>query len=169
MSSSFAKLPGARWGDEHDPRYRPSTTASNDHPDHSLHIRSRSSANAHQSPRRLSVFSGRSRSNTTTSTSSRQSPASSMTSTDASSLRSREGRSGSTAGISIAEKTERTRAFFSRGSRILRRQGSKFSISATLDEEDEGDRERQKLEFFSRSHRSRQSDARKWLLSPSHI
>ncbi|KAL2013489.1 hypothetical protein VTN00DRAFT_1014 [Thermoascus crustaceus] len=163
MSSSFAKLPGARWGDEHDPRYRPSTTASNDHPDHSLHIRSRSSANAHQSPRRLSVFSGRSRSNTTTSTSSRQSPASSMTSTDASSLRSREGRSGSTAGISIAEKTERTRAFFSRGSRILRRQGSKFSISATLDEEDEGDRERQKLEFFSRSHRSRQSDAHEQL------
>ncbi|RHZ61075.1 uncharacterized protein CDV56_108598 [Aspergillus thermomutatus] len=151
---------------------RPSTRASNDPPEYTAHIRSRSTAHAH-SPKRLSVFSGRSRSNTTTSsTSSRRSPASSMTSADAASLPySHEDRAGSSAGIR-PDRPERhesmTKSLFSRGSRILRRQGSKFNIAATLDEEDEVEREKSRFEvseIFSRHHKTRQSDAHEHLKS----
>lgn len=101
------------------------------------HVRSRSTAHSH-SPRRLSTFGGRSRSNTTTSTaSSRRSPASSMTSSDSSSL----GQFHSVAARTRTEKHESvTKSLLSRGSRILRRQGSRFAVSTTLDEEDETDR-----------------------------
>ncbi|OJJ89544.1 uncharacterized protein ASPGLDRAFT_41572 [Aspergillus glaucus CBS 516.65] len=137
-----------------------------------IHARSRSSAHVFpNSPKRRSVFSGRSRSNTTTtsstttSSSSRRSPASSMTSTDqAPSFPSHE--SSYPAGQFPPLRTERqdsiTKSLFSRGSRILRRQGSKFNISATLDEVDEGEREKPRFDvtdIFGR-HRSRQSDAR---------
>ncbi|ODM23534.1 hypothetical protein SI65_01123 [Aspergillus cristatus] len=136
-----------------------------------IHARSRSSAQVFpNSPKRRSVFSGRSRSNTTTtssttSSSSRRSPASSMTSTDqAPSFPSHE--SSYPAGQFPPLRTERqdsiTKSLFSRGSRILRRQGSKFNISATLDEVDEGEREKPRFDvtdLFGR-HRSRQSDAR---------
>lgn len=57
-----------------------------------------------------------------------------------------------------------TKSLFSRGSRILRRQGSKFNIAATLDEEDEVEREKSRFEvseIFSRHHKTRQSNARK--------
>ncbi|CAI7637912.1 unnamed protein product [Penicillium manginii] len=124
------------WDDEghSDP---PSTRSSNDPPEHMAHIRSRSTAHAH-SPKRLSVFSGRSRSNTTTSTSSRLSPGSSMTSVD-SSVPSQDERTSSSLGM--REKPDRSsRSFLARGSRILRRQGSKINIVATLDEEDEMDK-----------------------------
>lgn len=139
---------------------RPSTRGSNDPPEHSVHVRSRSTAHA-QSPKRLSVFSGRSRSNTTTSTSSsRRSPASSMTSADAASLPSQEERTGPGAGARTERHESMTKSLFNRGSRILRRQGSKFNIAATLDEEDEVEREKSRFEVFGR-HKSRQSDARK--------
>lgn len=132
--------------------------------DDPVHARSRSSAYAlPNSPKRRSVFSGRSRSNTTTTSStssSRRSPASSMTSTDiAPSLPSSHD--------SLAfppPRTERqdsiTKSLFFRGSRILRRQGSKFNIAATLDEVDEGEREKPRFDMtdlFGR-HRSRQSE-----------
>ncbi|KAF7592618.1 hypothetical protein BBP40_012707 [Aspergillus hancockii] len=138
-----------------------------DGPDHSVHVRSRSTAHT-QSPKRLSVFSGRSRSNTTTSTtSSRRSPASSMTSVDATSLpSSHDERTSSAAGVRSERQESMTKSLFSRGSRILRRQGSKFNIVATLDEEDEMEREKSRFEvsdLFSRHHRSRQSDAHEQL------
>ncbi|KAB8232150.1 uncharacterized protein BDW43DRAFT_127214 [Aspergillus alliaceus] len=140
-----------------------------DTPDHSVHVRSRSTAHT-QSPKRLSVFSSRSRSNTTTSTtSSRRSPASSMTSVDAASLpSSQDERTGSAAGVRSERQESMTKSLFSRGSRILRRQGSKFNIVATLDEEDEMEREKPRFEvtdLFGRHHRSRQSDAHEQLKS----
>lgn len=138
---------------------RPSTRGSNDSPDHPVHARSRSTAYA-PSPRRLSVFSGRSRSNTTTSTaSSFRSPASSsMTSVDSLPVPDDRTPPAPTARPERPESV--TKSFFARGSRILRRQGSKFSISATLDEEDESERDKSAVdppEFFSRSHKSRQN------------
>lgn len=153
---------------------RPSTGASSggDQPEHAVHVRSRSTAHA-QSPKRLSVFSGRSRSNTTNSTttttsSSRRSPASSMTSADAASLppsqHSQEERSGSAAGMRTERQESMTKSLFTRGSRILRRQGSKFNIVATVDEAEEVEREKPRFEvtdIFTRHHKSRQSSTRK--------
>ncbi|KAE8413446.1 hypothetical protein BDV36DRAFT_35779 [Aspergillus pseudocaelatus] len=140
--------------------------SNNDAPDHSIHIRSRSTVHA-QSPKRLSVFSSRSRSNTTTSTtSSRRSPASSMTSMDAASLPSSQDERTNPTGVRSERQESMTKSLFSRGSRILRRQGSKFNIVATLDEEDELEREKSRFEvsdLFSRHHRSRQSDAHEQL------
>ena len=150
---------------------------SND-PDHSIHARSRSSAQAFpNSPKRRSVFSGRSRSNTTTSSttsSSRRSPTSSMTSTtdQTPSLPSSVQDASAVSGSSFPHPPPRerqdsiTKSLFSRGSRILRRQGSKFNIAATLDEVDEGDREREKPQFnvgdiFARHRSSRQCDSDK--------
>lgn len=148
---------------------RPSARAPhNESPEpYSVHTRSRSTAHAH-SPKRLSVFSGRSRSNTTNSTtSSRRSPASSMTSVDAASLPSHDDRATSAAGVRHERPESVTKSLLSRGSRILRRQGSKFHIVSTLDEEDEMEREKPRFEvseIFSRN-KSRHSDARKSLLS----
>ena len=144
----------------------PSTRSSNDPPDHMSHFRSRSTAHA-DSPKRLSVFSGRSRSNTTTSTSSRRSPGSSMTSIE-SSVPSQDERT--TSALGMRPEKDRSRSFLARGSRILRRQGSKINIVATLDEEDEIDREAQqpkmdKPDMFGR--RARRIDNRKWLIIES--
>lgn len=141
----------------------PSTRSSSDPPEHAAHIRSRSTAHAH-SPRRLSMFSGRSRSNTTTSsTSPRPSPGSSMTSMDGS-VPSLDERPPSVLGTRPEKPDRSSRSFLSRGSRILRRQGSKINIVATLDEEDEIDREKPRTEkpsdMFGR-HRGRQPDRRK--------
>ncbi|GKZ66294.1 hypothetical protein AnigIFM50267_011460 [Aspergillus niger] len=142
---------------------RPSARAPhNESPEpYSVHTRSRSTAHAH-SPKRLSVFSGRSRSNTTNSTtSSRRSPASSMTSVDAASLPSQDDRTTSAAGVRHERPESVTKSLLSRGSRILRRQGSKFHIVSTLDEEDEMEREKPRFEvseIFSRN-KSRHSDA----------
>lgn len=94
--------------------------------EHPAHIRSRSSATAHsQSPKRLSVFS-RSRSNT----------ANSSMSTMDGSVPSEE-RSGSSMGWRSEKPERNSRSFLARGSRILRRQGSKINVVATLDEEAE--------------------------------
>lgn len=153
--STFSRPPG-HWDDDQsshsDP---PSTRSSNDPPEHASHIRSRSTALA-QSPKRLSVFSGRSRSNTTTSTSSRRSPGSSMTSID-SSVPSLDERAPSALGMRSDKSDRVSRSFLARGSRILRRQGSKINIVATLDEEDELDR----MPRAERRHRSRHVDHRK--------
>ncbi|KKK18097.1 hypothetical protein P175DRAFT_0526277 [Aspergillus ochraceoroseus IBT 24754] len=144
---------------------RPPTRASNtDLPEHSLHMRSRSIALA-QTPRRLSVFSGRSRSNTTTSTtpsttSSRRSPASSMTSNDTASLPpAHEDRTASAAAMRHERQESVTKSLLLRGSRILRRQGSKFNIVATLDEEEELERDKSRFEVFGRHHKSRFNDS----------
>lgn len=140
--------------------------SSNDPPDHAAHIRSRSTAHAH-SPRRLSMFSGRSRSNTTTSTSSPLSAGSSMTSMDGS-IPSSDERTPSAMGLRSEKPDRSSRSFLARGSRILRRQGSKINIVATLDEEDELDREKsrtEKSDIFGR-HRGRQPDHRKFSTFP---
>lgn len=154
---------GQSQDEDHDyTRDRPSTTSSNEHQDYLYRTRSRSTAHT-QSPKRLSAFSGRSRSNTTASTaSSRRSPASSMTSVEASSLPSfQDGRPSSAAPTRSERQESMTRSLLSRGSRILRRQGSKFNISATLDEEDEADRaHRSKVEisdFLARTTKLRRS------------
>ncbi|OJJ48798.1 hypothetical protein ASPZODRAFT_1320345 [Penicilliopsis zonata CBS 506.65] len=165
--SSVHRAAATQWPEERDPGERPSTRGSNEHSDHSGHLRSRSTAHT-QSPKRLSVFSARSRSNTTTSTtSSRRSPVSSITSIDASSIPStHEERTGSAFGSRNDKQESVTKSILTRGSRILRRQGSKFNIVATLDEEDEGDRERSKFEvseIFNRSHKSRQTHAHEQL------
>lgn len=132
-------------------------------------VSSRARANT-QSPKRRSVFGGRSRSNTSTSTlSSHQSPATSMTSTDISPRRSsQDGHTVLSAGFPPSDKQQESvaKSIFSRSSRILRRQGSKFSISSTLilDEHDESGEEKQKLDvpdLFHRSHKVRHSDTRK--------
>ncbi|KAJ6171673.1 hypothetical protein N7470_000740 [Penicillium chermesinum] len=109
----------------------PPSPRSLDTPEHPAHIRSRSSAHAHsQSPKRLSVFS-RSRSNTTNTTfSTSGSPVNSMEDP----APQPEERSAS----SLGWRSDRnSRSFLARGSRILRRQGSKVNVVATLDEETE--------------------------------
>ncbi|CAG8043931.1 unnamed protein product [Penicillium salamii] len=147
---SYTPLPMAKQWDD-DGSDRPSTTSSNEQPEHAAHVRSRSTAHTN-SPKRLSVFSGRSRSNTTTSTSSRRSPGSSMTSEGS----IPDERTVSSLG-QRSDKDRSSRSFLARGSRILRRQGSKINIVATLDEEDEVDREKPRdRELFGR--RSRHAD-----------
>ena len=140
--------------------------------------------------KRLSVFGGRSRSNTATSTSSSyQSPASSMTSMTSSQRSSQDGR-GHPAPFVPYEKHHHLqhqhhsqqqqqqqqqqgshrKSVLNRGSRLLKRQSSRFSISAnhTLVEEDEmgkhADRPQEKerhdgLGIFHR-HRPHRSDMR---------
>ena len=163
FSSTFSARVSSPWDDDgHSDR--PSTRSSNEPPDHAAHFRSRSTAHPHTNhPKRLSVFSGRSRSNTTTSTSSYRSPNSSMTSSmnssvDGSFVSSQDERTSSALGL--RDKPERSsRSFLARGSRILRRQGSKINVVATLDEEDEVDREKPHGDKAGR--RGRQIDYRK--------
>lgn len=150
---------------------RPSTGASSsDTPDHSVHMRSRSTAHT-QSPKRLSVFSGRSRSNTTTSTStsinsSRRSPSSSMTSNENALLPfTHEDRAVPAGGARHDRHESVTKSLFLRGSRILRRQGSKVNMVGTPEEEEEMEREKSRFDF-SRHHKTRSNDARKCPLSP---
>ncbi|KAJ5320556.1 hypothetical protein N7508_000839 [Penicillium antarcticum] len=150
--STFAPFPAkGQWDDDSD---RPSTRSSNEPPEYAAHIRSRSTAHVN-SPKRLSVFSGRSRSNTTTSTSttSRRSPGSSMTSEGS----MPEERTVSSLGMR-ADKDKPSRSLLARGSRILRRQGSKINIVATLDEEDEADREKPRAERELFGRRARHSE-----------
>lgn len=159
--SPYARVAGYWDDDQSSHSDPPSTRSSNDPPEHASHIRSRSTALA-QSPKRLSVFSGRSRSNTTTSTSSRRSPGSSTTSIDSPVLPQDE-RAPSALGMRSDRSERSSRSLLARGSRILRRQGSKINIVATLDEEDELERmpRAEKHEMFGR-HRSRPVDHRKW-------
>lgn len=63
-----------------------------------------------------------------------------------------------------SEKDRSSRSFLARGSRILRRQGSKINIVATLDEEDEVVREKSRdRELFGR--RARHTDNSKLLVA----
>ncbi|EAW12492.1 uncharacterized protein ACLA_009120 [Aspergillus clavatus NRRL 1] len=85
-----------------------------------------------------------------------------MTSADTASLPSQDdSRSNSSVNLRSERHESMTKSLFSRGSRILRRQGSKFNIAATLDEEEEVEREKSRFEvsdLFNRHHKSRQSD-----------
>lgn len=161
LANSY-RMMTAQW-DEDYPSDRPSTRSSNEPPEHAAHVRSRSTALAHShshSPKRLSVFTGRSRSNTTTSTSSRRSPGSSMTSVDSSNP-SQDERAPSVLGT--RPEKERSRSILSRGSRMLRRQGSKINIVAELAEEHESSRERARPDSPSMfGRRSRRADQRKF-------
>ena len=84
-----------------------------------------------------------------------------MTSADAASLPSQEERTAPVPGARTERHESMTKSLFNRGSRILRRQGSKFNIAATLDEEDEAERDKSRFEVFGRHHKSRQSGSRK--------
>ncbi|KAL4790033.1 hypothetical protein BDV19DRAFT_350976 [Aspergillus venezuelensis] len=140
---------------------RPPTRGSNsDTPDHSVHMRSRSAAHP-QSPKRLSVFSGRSRSNTTTSSStsthsSRRPPSSMISSENAPLPSAYEDRPVPGAVPRHDRHESATKSLFQRGSRMLRRQGSKVNmVGGPFEEEDEPERERSR---FGR-RKSRPSDA----------
>lgn len=143
-----------------------STGIGSDYPEHISHSRSRSNAQP-TNPKRRSVFSGRSRSNTSLSSSTSTMPYPlplSPTSSAESSFMdlSHNDRSTSSLGSSSSDKPEKSaKSFLSRGSRILRRQGSKFNIVATVSEEDEIHKLPQKSEVidFFRSQRSKQTDA----------
>ncbi|RDW61902.1 uncharacterized protein DSM5745_10574 [Aspergillus mulundensis] len=141
---------------------RPSTGASSsDTPDHSVHMRSRSTAHT-QSPKRLSVFSGRSRSNTTTSTpsitSSRRSQVSSMASNENVPMPfAHEDRITPAAGVRHDRHESTTKSLFLRGSRILRRQGSKVTMVGPLDEEEDAERDKSRFDFSRRKSRSNDS------------
>lgn len=147
----------------------PSTRSSNDPPEHAAHVRSRSTAHAQSSPKRLSVFGGRSRSNTTTSTSERRrSPNNSMTSSEGSSGFHPDERTASAMSVRPDYQQHRTsRSFLARSSRILRRQGSKVNIVATLDEEEELGHMEERVESRPRHLRSRRMNHRKFFLSPA--
>ncbi|PGG98995.1 hypothetical protein GX51_06492 [Blastomyces parvus] len=167
--SSFSPPPGSQWYNNQSCDHLPPPPMSSPSPvaEPPAVARSRSST---RSPIRLSVFGARSRSNTATSSSSSyRSPASSMTSGDTASRRSsQDGRTPSSSTSVASEKeASTTKSFLSRGSRILRRKGSKFSISSTLtlDEEDEmargshsASQRMDGLGIFYRSHRSRHSE-----------
>jgi hypothetical protein len=146
----------------------PSTRSSNDPPEHAAHVRSRSTAHAQSSPKRLSVFGSRSRSNTTsTSTSERRSPNNSMTSSEGSSGFPPDERTPSAMGTRPDYQHHRTsRSFLARSSRILRRQGSKVNIVATLDEEEEMGHMHERTESNHRHHRSRRMNHRKFRFPP---
>jgi hypothetical protein len=116
-------------------------------------MRSKSSANVLNSPKRLSVFGARTRSNTTTSTT--RSPASS-TSGEAPMPPAHEEKPAPSDSVA--------RSLLIRGSRILRRQGSKLNVVPTLDEEDEGAKASSKFEvpnIFQRPQRMKRSGSRK--------
>jgi len=135
--------------------------------DSSLQSRPRSHTENHK---RLSVFgSGRSRTNTgMLGSSSYQSPATSITSVDMPSRRpSEDGRVPQlplppptpppTSGFYASENV--AKSLLSRGTRILRRQGSKFSLtsSVTLDEIDQNEKERYKVEVSELFHRGQKT------------
>lgn len=150
----------------------PSTRSSNDPPEHAAHVRSRSTAHTQSSPKRLSVFGGRSRSNTT-STSERRSPNNSMTSSEGSSGFPQDERTASAMSMRPDYQHHRTsRSFLARSSRILRRQGSKVNIVATLDEEEETGHMQERAESHHRHHYSRRTNHRKFFFPrefPSQI
>ncbi|OJD17344.1 hypothetical protein ACJ73_08807 [Blastomyces percursus] len=167
-STSCLSPPGSQWyNNQSCDHLPPPMSSTSTFPESPAVGSSRSST---RSPIRLSVFGARSRSNTATSSSSSyRSPASSMTSGDTASGRSsQDGRTPSSSTSLVSEKeTSTAKSFLSRGSRILRRKGSKFSISSTLtlDEEDEMARGSHSasqmmdgLGIFYRSHRSRHSE-----------
>jgi hypothetical protein len=144
----------------------PSTGVGGDHPEYTSHSRSRSNAQPNN-PKRRSVFNGRARSNTATSSSTSTMPYPiplSPTSSAESSFMdlSHNDRSSSSLGSSSSDRPEKSaKSFLTRGSRILRRQGSKFNVVATVTEEDETHKLPQKsdvIDFF-RSQRSKQTDA----------
>lgn len=83
-----------------------------------------------------------------------------MTSTD-SSIVSDE-RAGSSLGLRSDKQDKPSRSFLARGSRMLRRQGSKINIVATLDEEDEADREKARPEREMFGRRARHTDHSKY-------
>ncbi|CRG88560.1 hypothetical protein PISL3812_05591 [Talaromyces islandicus] len=147
--------PSSSWQDELEFRQRPPTSSTSDYSEHSFHVRSKSSANVLNSPKRLSMFGARTRSNTTTSTT--RSPASST--------------SGETPmppphDEKPAPSDSVARSLLLRGSRILRRQGSKLNVAPTLDEEDEGAKAASKFEvanIFQRPQRMKRTDSHEQL------
>ncbi|KAJ5765600.1 PAK-box/P21-Rho-binding [Penicillium odoratum] len=92
---------------------------------------------------------------------------SSLTSSMDGSFSSQDERTTSSLGMRADRPDRSSRSLLARGSRILRRQGSKVNIVATLDEEDENDRDkpREKDMFGRRSRHVEQQDRLKSLIS----
>ena len=108
-------------------------------------------------PKRLSIFGGKSRNNTITSTASYQSSFSSITYVE-----QPDGRLVSSLGLERPESV--AKSLIHRGSRILKRQNSKFSLASTLALEEEQDVEKTKyrfevVELFQRGSRGRSRDS----------
>ncbi|KAI1943920.1 hypothetical protein LOZ66_000507 [Ophidiomyces ophidiicola] len=163
---------------------QPPTPSASTCPDPSSTVRPQSSTN---SQKRLSMFRSRSRSNTNASSaSSSQSPDLPMTSLDSSSSRrsSQDGRTLSSFFLP-AEKDGLGKSLMSRGSRMLKRQGSKSSLTSysAFEPEDEMSREKyrrgrnkrivkekERVEspgIFHRIHKSRHNDMRMFSSDPS--
>ncbi|KAK2749858.1 hypothetical protein FQN57_005273 [Myotisia sp. PD_48] len=172
-SHSSSSSPASQWYDDQTCE-QPPMSSSMTLPDSPSRFRNRTRT---ESPKRLSVFGLRSRSNTgTSSSSSYNSPASSLTSAEPSSQRSSQDDRNLSSFMNFQDKEESlAKSLFSRGSRMLRRQGSKFSLSAslTLEEEEEMARNNKKnrdkgkesdgVGVFHRSHRTRHSDMHEFL------
>jgi hypothetical protein len=72
-----------------------------------------------------------------------------------------EDRTPSTAGVRHDRHESATKSLFLRGSRILRRQGSKVNMVGSLNEEDDAERDKSRFDFGRR--KSRSNDNRKCL------
>lgn len=156
MAGHSRTLSPDSWQDEVDFAQRPPTSSTSDHSEHSFHSRSKSSAHI-TSPKRLSIFS-RARSNTAnlTSTTNRQLPTVPLSYGEP-----------SVYPMPTDEKASdnATRSLLVRGSRILRRQGSKLNVAAPLEEEDELGKSAVRFEvsnLFHRTPKLKKNDSRKF-------
>lgn len=146
---------------------------SNDCPDYTAHARSRSTAHVHShsnsqshSPMSRNVLTRRNRSNTATSSFSRRSPSTSTSSDSSSHLQDERTPSA----LDMRSEKDRSRSLLSRGSRMLRRQGSKMNVVGTLDEADEINREHPPRVSTPTmlGRRSRRAYRKSWSIS-SHV
>lgn len=163
MTAQSRTVSPETWQDEADLSQRPPTSSTSDFSEHSFHSRSKSSAHVN-SPKRLSMFSGRSRSNTAnfTTAPTRPLPATSLNYGEP-----------SVSPVPQDEKASENvaRSLLVRGSRILRRQGSKLNVAATLEEEDEFGKGAAKFEvanLFHRVPKLKRNDSRKLILKFIH-
>ncbi|OKL61939.1 hypothetical protein UA08_02647 [Talaromyces atroroseus] len=150
MAGHSRTLSPESWQDDADFSQRPPTSSTSEYSDHSFHSRSKSSAHV-SSPKRLSMFS-RSRSNTTTitSASARQLPAVPLTYGEPSIL----------SAVNDEKPSDNVaRSLLVRGSRILRRQGSKLNVAAALEEEDEVGKKFEVSNIFHRVPKLKKNDS----------
>lgn len=152
------------WQDDVDSSsQRPPTSSTSDFSEHSFHSRSKSSVNVN-SPKRLSMFS-RTRSNTANVSSTRQIPTESLAYDEqytSPTTSTHDEKASDKASDKVA------RSLLVRGSRMLRRQGSKLNVIATtLEEEDDYGKSAGRFEVskvFQRAPKLKKNDSSRPLL-----